>query len=812
MPAGQDHPMTHADEAATPLRRSTAFGSAILHFQLFHWSLLRTPGLPVDVLRPLTDDDALTSAGAVLAGDSRLAELKAEFARDHLPAAQQAAFDAGHRPDLTRLARARRCIARGDALAGAQLDSWLAHGDPTFADRWQQAVAEQAVAIRHAERAHRDAIMNGYRYLLQRCAQPDVAHAIFLSSRDFFDNSFTHHVLRADGVRSGSRARQTYATAARYLRRLSVRCELTSFFGPVHWVRFDHQEPAGLRLAEPGQETILVEPSVWLIDELNQLAQRRLPLAERRPRRHPLVRDAGNHLLRITDGQSFHPAADAMALWRTLDGSRTVAEAATAIGIDLAQARALLSQLSGILVPIAEIPAHELAAFDEVLARSPMDGSAHEVDRLRRKFAATPWPQRREIFDQAEQAIAELGSTVRRGKGQHYVDRYVFHEERTHPLSARTVLGRPAVTGLASALADVLPLSFLAALLQREDARAAVRAAIGGRRTPLLDLLRTDVPVTWTRTTALHHALAALVRARTKDGSAQLHRDDLTDLIERFCPPLPEDDCYATLAGPDMMVLGDPATAPWLLSELHDDGSYLAGGVSRSHPEGASVRDELLGAVVKVIDPTRMAAVVSRRRNMFLVPEMPGTAIELSGMSRKPRGETVPISDVTVDPDGAALRVGDRRLHLYTGDIPSVQHRALAVPSLTPVPIDFDEWTPRVLISSTVIQRARWRLALPELPAGYAGWQELHRIRQERGLPRRVFARHPGERKPLFVDFADPHAVADLLRLPPSPITFSEMLPDFEQLWWYLDDRAQCAELRTACLVYLEIPRIRPTA
>jgi hypothetical protein len=131
-------------------------------------------------------------------------------------------------------------------------------------------------------------------------------------------------------------------------------------------------------------------------------------------------------------------------------------------------------------------------------------------------------------------------------------------------------------------------------------------------------------------------------------------------------------------------------------------------------------------------------------------------------------------------------------------------HRALAVPALNPVTAETGDRTPRITIDGVVVQRARWRLRTSGGLRGLAAWTAAQRLRRDAGLPRRVFARHPAEPKPLFVDFADVYAVADLMRLPAAEVIVTEMLPDYQDLWWRPEGGPVCAELRTSCLVWWE--------
>jgi hypothetical protein len=102
----------------------------------------------------------------------------------------------------------------------------------------------------------------------------------------------------------------------------------------------------------------------------------------------------------------------------------------------------------------------------------------------------------------------------------------------------------------------------------------------------------------------------------------------------------------------------------------------------------------------------------------------------------------------------------------------------------------------RVLVDDLVICRESWSFAAAEVPAptrpgGDAGFQPLRDWAGAAGMPRHVFARTPGERKPYYVDFAAPLLVANFARAvrrarqvdPQAVIDVVEMLPGPDELW-----------------------------
>jgi hypothetical protein len=102
---------------------------------------------------------------------------------------------------------------------------------------------------------------------------------------------------------------------ARYARRLAVRCEQTSFFGPVHLVWLDPTDPRPVSVLPGGQERIHVEPATWLLDELSRRHHAAQPWPERVLRRHPAFRADGQALVHVPDGRRFRTGHAALQLF-----------------------------------------------------------------------------------------------------------------------------------------------------------------------------------------------------------------------------------------------------------------------------------------------------------------------------------------------------------------------------------------------------------------------------------------------------------------------------------------------------------------
>lgn len=119
--------------------------------------------------------------------------------------------------------------------------------------------------------------------------------------------------------------------------------------------------------------------------------------------------------------------------------------------------------------------------------------------------------------------------------------------------------------------------------------------------------------------------------------------------------------------------------------------------------------------------------------------------------------------------------------------------------------------TPELRIGRrTTLVRRSWELDGSSLHGGRSGsanrWQakpfaaflEMQRIRRLNDLPRRLFARIPGEVKPVLVDFSSPLLLANLAEMAPEGKTLrlSEMRPAPGELWLERDEGHHTSEMR----------------
>ena len=104
-----------------------------------------------------------------------------------------------------------------------------------------------------------------------------------------------------------------------------------------------------------------------------------------------------------------------------------------------------------------------------------------------------------------------------------------------------------------------------------------------------------------------------------------------------------------------------------------------------------------------------------------------------------------------------------------------------------------------------MVQRERWRLRKVDLfgPVAHTGDEvglltAYRRCARRLKLPRRVFARVAGDRKPMLVDAESWFSLQALYHLVPADrdVVLTEMVPGPDGLWLRGDIGRHCAELR----------------
>lgn len=791
-------------------------------------ALLRSTGFPVQLVAGLATTTLIAAADQVFAAEQEIEAARVHFLHECWPSAREAVRELEPRQrSLRALQSCRRRIEAGARLDERGSEILAATGAPRWASRWNTLVDTHAEHLTTL-RAEFDGALRQARLRTAEAASSDAfRHAVFVSNPGFFHSALRTPPLEHPGWSAGAdlpRAlRRRLDTLHRYLRRFTTKCETVSFFGPVLFSSLRPEQDQAIRVGAPGPERVVVEASAWLVEQLREQAAGETPLRTQRAWPSPLFRQPGpEHVLeRVVDGRRFTVAAAALALWQAAAESPgahladLLATTGTTEQSDERLARLVRALGPALTVSPWRLPATELHALTRLASEHPTPTVA-ELATRRDRYAQAGWPDRVPQLAAAQQASARAGGDASRNSGQHYADRELFHEDRSSPLSEQVSLGAPIVDRIRQVTEAVLPLTFLAALLAREDARDALCTALRGTSAPLAALAAREIPARTDRRDQLDGILHELVTKAVGDLTVVADRPPVVDLdphvLADALAPLwdlvsldPDDVC---LPSPDLMVVGpDPATATWVLSELHDDCSSIFGGLERPlHSDPDGLWADFVTRVEQAVSPRTAATIVSRRRSAHVTPELPGVAIELSGLSSKDRAEVVPIAEAHVPAAADAVLIdGERRL-LWPGDLSSTLHRALSRPALGPVSIDLGSYTPRIVVGGVVLQRARWRVRLPERAEdAYGQWLALHRIRAQHRLPRHVYVRHPAEPKPLYVDFADPMAVLDLARLTSADVVVSEMLPTPEQLWWRPNDQPHCAELRLGAVV-------RPTA
>jgi len=696
-----------------------------------------------------------------------------------------------------RVVRALKRLDRGDPPGDLHLDGATDGGsDPQ--DRELAAALEAWAAIRtelSTARERYDELFRTERLrvseaLAKQCADPRFREAILWQNRQAFQTGIASLLHRdPDTLRLNSRQRQHEQLAASYLQRYSSKNDSIGFFGPVGWARLRDEPPTEIR---PGKDLVSrreVFLEGWAVDAL------------------------------------------ARALNRSLDRSETLE-----VPKVLEPERALARRLHDITDPEARAAA--LAKLERLTAaRDAAARAAGDPDALDR------------ALEELERTFEKLtGADATRAGGATYAGRTLLFEDCRRDLELD--LGPENLVALGP------PLSLFLMSCRWLTHRIATRCreifqqtydelsrATGAIEVPLLAFLQRVAPILLnTRQSPIHRELAPLFRRRWAEilpfhegeRRVSFSAEELRPLVEQaFSAPGPgwslarhhSPDVLLAAAGPDAVRAGE---ALFVLGELHPGVNTLRLPIYAGH--GLAPEDLFDGltadvpepAVVPVLPKTWSERDAQQRMGFTL----PGTTARLDlGLvpsndyhlelgfdpSGGPRTRTLAIGDLEVAQDGAALVVHtrDRRVRF---DIVELFGLVLTMQTgLTGVALTPDgEHAPRITVDRLVVSRETWRAAAGELTFAAASNEanrllEARRWARERDLPRHLFAKVPGEVKPLPVDLESPLSIEILARAlrraqrddPEATVTLSEMLPGPDQLWLPdADGRLYTSELR----------------
>jgi amino acid adenylation domain-containing protein len=753
---------------------------------------VRAAGLPIDLLAVLGDGDLARAADAVVAARAD----PDSPARERAEASYAAEFPAAVRRLGTALHQAAGLPALREAVA------------------WQ----------------NRHALATGVDVLERHAGQPG---------------------------RRNTKHRQHEALVASYLQRYCAKNDTIGFFGPVGWSQIDDRPGIGVTPTATAGPADSLGARVTYLEGWAVRAIMADHLQDLRPwlvpRRMPFL-DVDGSLLRLPLAPPAALTPAEAAVMRAADGVRDAREVAAAVladpdsGVrDVAEVFALLARLADghrlawqvDIAPQDIRPERSAAAIlsrvsDErvrgpaeaalgqlTAARDELSGAAGDADRVAAAMAG---------LEATFTRMAGLAPTRRAGAA--YAGRTLAYEECSRGDAVR--LGADALDGIRAALAMVLDSArwFAADCGQRYaqhfDRLYRQRAAtLGTEVVPFADFWLFANDALFDRALGpIEPAVRELGQRWSQvldlpPGARQVRYQaaDLTQRVASAFPARPRPWPMAVHHSPDLMIVGADAANggpfTWVLGELHPSvvtvrfTSWLE---FHDAPDElrAALRHDLGAGAVFLAETAEDGGPCSRLSNALTSPGDLRLVFAHDSCGYDPAA-TLRVGECDLIDSPAGLRVRrrdgtfERGLLEVLGDVLSAQ--IAHVFRLTPP----GGHVPRVTIDDLVVSRESWSLPAAE-PAFDGLADESARYRQARawaaghGLPRHVFLRCAGERKPIYADLTSLASIDLISRAlrrcrreagADATITVTEMLPAPEQAW--LADargRRYTAELR----------------
>lgn len=769
-------------------------------WNLFPHLVVRTTGFAFERLEHLRCPEAVASARKLWAEQRELEALKARGPRlRRPPSAVLAALKAGRPVDVEGLESPEFFTAYNVHARAAQ----------EAASAFEAAFSRESAAVEEALAALR--------------TEPRFLEAVASSSppvaRDLIAG------------REGARLKRQVAS---YLQRLCAKNETMSFFGPINYGRVEPDAPTGVTVRWSGPELLVGRNTFaasWLVLGLVRaiamdpevalwLVPRRKSFASMPARKGAAPNPASN------------PASMEELLPRlveAVDGTRPLAELREALGVEwpLLMEAVRFGLQRNLFTHQLEVPAashHPLEDLAERLAGIPgpaarghlreLEGLLRLMSRYGSADAAAKMALNEEMAKRAREqwnvtppapapAAAEGSQQAPRGDSHNfYQDRLPMREECGGDL--RLTLGGERASELTRRLEPALGLMGEAALRTRDAARSAVAALVGARTVPFWKVVAAygDKPLPYDTTVA-----SALAAAIENPAAACVELDASVLPTPREDVPLPIVTSIDLLVGASDVEAWSRGEYELVVGDVHDT-ALVWGWALQFHEERRRVEGEMVRALGALRRPMPFVTVLASRRTGLLPSEFPGPVVELGGVSARASAWRLPFDDLQVESDGRTARLLSTRLGtevcLYNGEMESLVQTAFALPRVRPLRVSLGAHTPRLKLGGAVLQREQWRMEAADAEALVACKDDKARLRAavgiwaRMGLPDHVFAKFPGERKPVLIDVQSPALLRVFVNLleQKGEVVLSEMLPSPGQLWLGAAGGRHTAELR----------------
>jgi hypothetical protein len=643
------------------------------------------------------------------------------------------------------------------------------------------------------------------------------------------------------GKRNAQRRRHE-ALVASYLQRYCAKNDTIGFFGPVGWSWIDDE--AGVRVTPAAPEEMIAARVTYLEGWAVRAVLAGHDAALRPwlvPRRIPAMSLDGT-LLRLPLGRPRPLTAGEAAVLRACDGIRDASEAAALVIADPDSALADPEQVFAVMSRLADRhwltwqidvapqdiwPERSvlalLARIPDAALREPAEQALAELTAARDEVAAAAGDA-----DRVAAAMAGLEATftrlsgvpATRRAGTVYAGRTVVYQECLRGGTVR--LGTDTLAGIREALALVLDIARWftitcgAEYVRHFEAAYRQRAGeLGTDVVPFADwwLLENDAifrerpPFIEPVLRALWQRWTMLLELPPHARQVQFRAADLREGVAAAFPAGPVPWPLAVHHSPDLMIAdarpGAGGALTWVLGEVHPGlmtSRYATWLEFHDAPATvhAAIRHDLRGSAVWLAE-TETA-------------EQAGTCIRLAAVSPRPGdlrlmyahdscgydpAATLMIGDCDIisSPSGLRVRRRDGTLERPLIDVAGDLISTMTAGSFDLMPPAAH--APRVTIDNLVVSRERWTLPVTE-PAFAGHTDESARYLLARawaaghGLPRHVFLRFTGERKPIYADLTSLASIDLLCRAlrrahrdcgPDATVTVTEMLPGPGQTW-----------------------------